>query len=123
MLVCILQTKTNCEYWSFKDFPYVIENTKEIFSFLAASFLKVAFIQKEKNNIPNHYSEHEISISTDILVNFLFTGSNLSSIGSKHFAWNMGEKCLASELLYIKTILLVLSNFFSKVLKQYLFQV
>ena len=46
MLVCILQTKTNCEYLSFKDFPYVIESTKEIFSFLAASFLKVAFIQK-----------------------------------------------------------------------------
>ena len=32
----------------------------------------------------------------------------------------MGEKCLASELLYMKTILLVLSNFFSKVIKQYL---
>ena len=26
MLVCILQTKTNCEYWIFKDFPFVIEN-------------------------------------------------------------------------------------------------
>ena len=30
MLVCILQTKTNCEYWSFKDFSSVIENTREI---------------------------------------------------------------------------------------------
>ena len=35
----------------------------------------------------------------------------------------MEEKCLASELLYIKTILLVLSNVFLKVLKQYLLQV
>ena len=38
----------------------------------------------------------------------------LSSLGSKHLAWNMEENCLASELLYIKTILLVLSNDFFK---------
>ena len=56
------------------------------------------------------------------LVNFLQVVIYLVS-SSKHLAWNMGEKCLASELLYIKTILLVWSNFFSKVLKQYLFQV
>ena len=42
------------------------------------------------------------------------TGRNLSSLGSKHLAWNMEEKCLASELLYIKIILLVLSNVFFK---------
>ena len=38
----------------------------------------------------------------------------MSSLSSKHLAWNMEEKCLASELLYTKTILLVLSNDFFK---------
>ena len=44
----------------------------------------------------------------------LLTGRNLSSLGSKHLAWNMEENCLASELLHIKTLLLVLSNAFFK---------
>ena len=34
----------------------------------------------------------------------------------------MEEKCLASELLCIKTVLLVLNNFFLKFLNQYLVQ-
>ena len=39
---------------------------------------------------------------------------DLSSLGSKHLSWNMEEKYFASELLYIKTILLVLGNDFFK---------
>ena len=44
-------------------------------------------------------------------------------LGSKDLAWKMGEKCLAGELLCIKTILLVVSKLFAKFLNQYLFQV